>query len=156
MKKLMILLAMIVLSVTSQAATQTGQATVVIESVGITITAGTTMNFGTIISSTAADNMVLSTGGVVTGALGTGGSPAAGTFSITAADNTPLTISASNTTLTGPGAAMAVSTYTFNPTSGTSTNASGTMALNVGATLAVGANQTAGTYTGTYTLTVSY
>jgi hypothetical protein len=51
---------------------------------------------------------------------------------------------------------MAVSTYTFNPTSGTSTNASGTMALNVGATLAVGANQTAGTYTGTYTLTVSY
>jgi hypothetical protein len=50
---------------------------------------------------------------------------------------------------------MTVDTFTTNPATYT-TNSSGALTLDVGATLHVGANQTAGSYAGTYTMTVSY
>jgi spore coat protein U-like protein len=51
---------------------------------------------------------------------------------------------------------MTVNAFTSTP-SGTGTfNSGGTATLNIGATLAVGANQTAGSYTGTFSVTVDY
>jgi spore coat protein U-like protein len=58
------------------------------------------------------------------------------------------------TTLTGDGAAMAV-TFTTSP-SGTGALTAGAQTLYVGGTLTVGAVQTAGAYTGSYTVTVEY
>ncbi len=65
------------------------------------------------------------------------------TYSVTI----PATVS-----LTGPGSAMTV-TLT-DPGAGTLTG--GTDTFNVGGTLAVGASQTAGSYSGTYTVSVNY
>ena len=88
----------------------------------------------------------------------TGKPGAAGEFTITGNPNTAVTITLpASTTLTGPGAAMTVNNFTRYPLANASTlNASGTMTLKVGASLNVNAAQAAGTYNGTYTLTVSY
>lgn len=83
---------------------------------------------------------------------------AAGEFSITGNPNAPVAITLpSSATLTGPGAAMTVNNFTRTPSGeNSSLNSSGAMTLKVGASLNVNAAQAAGTYNGTYTLTVSY
>lgn len=83
---------------------------------------------------------------------------AAGEFLITGNPNAPVTITLpSSATLAGPGMAMTVNNFTRFPSAENSTlNASGTMTLKVGASLNVNAAQAAGTYNGTYTVTVSY
>jgi len=79
-------------------------------------------------------------------------------FAITGNPNTAVTITLpTSTTLTGPWAAMTVNNFTRFPATDSSTlNASGTMNLKVGASLKVNTAQAAGTYNGTYTITVSY
>ena len=144
---------------TVYAATQTGTATATIRA-AITVTAGQTMQFGTIGATATQGKIALSVAGARS--LSTGTNPLyttsqQGTFTITAEPSTALTISAANTTLSdGASHTMALDTYTFNPTSGSSTDGTGNMTLNVGATLTVAANQVSGAYTGTYTLTVVY
>ncbi len=83
---------------------------------------------------------------------------AAGVFSITGNPNTAVTITLPSTaTLTGPGAAMTVNNFTRTPAGDNSTlNSSGTMTLRVGASLNINTAQAAGTYNGTYNITVSY
>lgn len=82
----------------------------------------------------------------------------AGVFSVTGNPSTGITITLpSSATLTGPGAAMTVNNFTGYPSSTSATlGSSGTLTLNVGAQLVVNPAQAAGTYSGTYTLTVSY
>lgn len=82
----------------------------------------------------------------------------AGEFAITGNPNTEVKITLpSSVTLTGPGTPMTVNNFTSFPVDGTQTlNAAGTMTLKIGASLNVGTNQAPGTYSGTYTLTVSY
>ena len=58
-------------------------------------------------------------------------------------------------TLTSGGDTVTVDTFT-DDTAGTGTLAGGSDSFNVGATLNLGANQPAGNYTGTYTVTVEY
>jgi Domain of unknown function (DUF4402) len=60
-----------------------------------------------------------------------------------------------NTQLTGPGAPMAVDTFTSNPTFGGHTSHGVPESIFIGATLHVGANQAAGSYSGTFLLTVT-
>src|SRR5437867_1774544 len=60
---------------------------------------------------------------------------------------------AATASLTGPGTAMAAS---INAPPTTVIGAGGTQTFNTGGQLAVGANQTAGTYSGTYTVSVAY
>jgi len=83
---------------------------------------------------------------------------AAGAFSVSGNPNTSVSITLpSSASLTGPGAAMTVSNFTGYPSSTTATlNSSGNLTLNVGADLAVNAAQAPGTYSGTYSITVSY
>jgi hypothetical protein len=58
--------------------------------------------------------------------------------------------------LTGPGANMLVDVFTSNPTSPTSLGFLGQRTVRVGATLQVGASQTAGSYIGTFNVTIAY
>jgi Domain of unknown function (DUF4402) len=72
-----------------------------------------------------------------------------------------ITLPANGTvTLTGPGPSMAVNNFVSNPPAGASTGtlAVGTVTqtLDVGATLTVGAGQTPGNYSGTFSITAVY
>lgn len=83
--------------------------------------------------------------------------PAAGSFLVTGQPNAAVTVTLPTTaTITGSnGGTMTVNNFTKFPTT-TTLDATGSLTLKVGADLSVGANQTAGTYTGTYTITVNY
>jgi Domain of unknown function (DUF4402) len=83
--------------------------------------------------------------------------------------NNPVQLSVSNATinLTGPGAPMLVSLFRGNTNPGqvitilprnfqVQGQANGAFELHIGATLAVGANQTPGTYTGSWSLTLDF
>lgn len=70
------------------------------------------------------------------------------TYAITLPGNNEVTIK-------GPGEPMTVTKFTSNP-SGTGTLTGGTQTLSVGAMLTVGANQTAGAYTGEFSVKVAY
>ena len=117
------------------------------------------MNFASISAPAAGGNVVLAPAGTIGPVAGFVfvGTPAAGVFGATGSNNSPAVISFSTgDTLTGPGAAMALGTFTTNPASPTTFDNTGNLTINVGATLTVGANQVAGAYTGTYTITVVY
>lgn len=59
--------------------------------------------------------------------------------------------------LTGPGNGMFVNTFTSTPSgAGGNLGAGGSQALSVGGTLNVGSGQTPGSYSGTFSVTVSY
>lgn len=117
--------------------------------------------FGTIIpSSTSAGSVVIAQGGTrttnaVTGVPG--GTVSAATFTISGEENATYSLTMPTTVaLSGPGANM---TATLDPS--LDPNASQTMGssdttLNVGASLAVGQNQTSGAYTGSFNVTVAY
>ncbi|MEQ9556453.1 MAG: DUF4402 domain-containing protein [Rhodospirillales bacterium] len=91
--------------------------------------------------------------GVTGGASNLGGSHAAGAFTVTGATGATYSITIPGTvSLTGAGSPMTV-TLT-EPAGGTLTG--GTDTFNVGGTLAVGANQAAGSYSGSYTISVNY
>jgi hypothetical protein len=60
-----------------------------------------------------------------------------------------------STNLTGPGTAMVLNQFTVNPTSGYNTGLGG-QTIAVGGTLSVANNQTAGSYSGSFTVTVHF
>ena len=96
--------------------------------------------------------------GSVTGdvALVAGGTVAADAFTVTgsAARAFNITTSTGNTVSTGGATPATMALALSAPTTGTLTG--GTFALRVGGTLTVAANQAAGAYTGSYTVTVTY
>ena len=143
----------------------------------ITITKATDMNFGNVVTSSAAGTVVLlpdgtrsrtagstfipSNPGTVTAAAFTINGEGAATYSVTL----PLSVSLTG----GTGTAMTVATFTSTPgtvagagtlngSAGTADTAStaGTQTLLVGGTLAVGATQEAGVYKGDFDVTVAY
>ena len=166
MKKVLIsAAALVVLALThsanAQAATATGTANAKVLA-PIAISAGTPLNFGSIAASAALGTVVMTPAGVrsATGGVGlvTDGSnaPTSGVFTVTGAAGIGFSITLPvSTTLTGPGPAMTVNAFASTP-SGTGTLTAGTATVNVGATLNVAASQVAGTYTGTYPVTVNY
>ena len=119
----------------------------------ISVAKTTDMHFGTVAASATAGTVVLdyangrtATGGVTLPAGGA--TPTTGVFTVTGQGSSTFSISIPSTlTLTsGGGATMNVSSITCEQgTSGTLS--SGTKAINIGATLNVGAAQLAGTYT---------
>lgn len=161
MKKSLLLSALAIgltASTAAYAISVNGTAVAVIKA-AITANAGDQMNFGTINAAATAGTVVLSTAGVRSSSLTMYGTSTAGTFSVTAEPSTALTITFPATaTLTGtPSGTMTIGSFTHSsvPASDT-TDGTGTLALNVGATLNVGANQPSGTYQGTYAVTLSY
>ncbi|MGD8570053.1 MAG: DUF4402 domain-containing protein [Gammaproteobacteria bacterium] len=146
----------------AMAGSTTGNASAVIVT-PITISQTTQMNFGSIGPAAAASTVVLDTANSVTSATadvvpGTGA--ASGVFSVAgeAGFTYAVTLPASTSLSDGGGNTMTVDTWTTSAASGATPTLSGggTDTVNVGATLHVGANQAAGNYSGTYTISVNY
>jgi hypothetical protein len=62
----------------------------------------------------------------------------------------------SSVTLTGPGTSIQLTSLTSNPSSVGTFGAGGTATLSVGGTLGISANQAAGIYSGSFSVTVNY
>lgn len=141
----------------------TARATVV-QPIVITNTAA--MSFGSIVRPTAAGTVTLSTAGTVTatgGAAGnlvtgaSGPAPAAGEFQILSAPGRTFAVFAPIAfNLTNGGASMPVSLLTGALQTLSTTPATITYRLRVGATVTLAANQALGTYNGSYTLIAVY
>lgn len=116
------------------------------------------LDLGTIASSSAAGTVVLPTSSNTRTCTGVTcvGTAARARFQVTAATNTYVVgISHSPTaSLTGPGTAMPL-TLTAS-TNAITFNSASLEDIFVGGTLTVGANQAAGTYNGTFTVTADY
>ena len=148
-------------SVSAIAATATGNASATVLT-PITIAPVTALNFGTLSGNLSGGTVTLTAAGarsqIGTVVFATGGFSAASfkvdgtggaTFAVTY-PTVPLTVS--NGTVTMP---FTVSGQTIGTLSGTAPSV-GTLTFPVGGTLTVGASQAAGTYTGTYPMTVEY
>ena len=139
------------LAQTSDSENATASATIVAP---ITITKVADLDFGDIVAdATAAGSVTLSTAGVAvpTTVQHLGGESAA-SVSVTGVVGQTFSVSAiPGINLTGPGTAMPA---TFTSNCGTCTI--GTDGVAVGGTLTVNANQAAGSYSGVFTVTVSY
>jgi len=133
----------------------------------MTITKTMDLNFGKFMSgaAAAAGTVVIATddGQTVTGGVTTtaalGATAKAATFTVTGEPSSTYDLTyPAQTALTGPGAPMTIGTFTSAVDVGTvgTFTAAGSQVLSVGATLAVGANQTAGTYAGTLDVEVNY
>ena len=135
--------------------------TTVLSQINITESGTQKLNFGMFVAGTALNYITVSPAGVrtFTGGiklLGSGAS--ADLFTVTGDTSNPsfsITLPGSAVTLTSGSYTMTVDTFTSTP-SGTGTMSSGTLNITVGARLNVGANQHAGAYTGSYTITVAY
>ncbi len=127
----------------------------------IQVAVNTNMDFGRLAPTGTAGTVDLATDGSRTATnvdlLG-GGTVSAAVFDVTGAANEAysITLPASTTLADGAGNSMSVDTFAHDAGSSPSLNGAGSDQFNVGATLHVGANQTAGTYTGTFDVTVSY
>jgi len=143
-------------SVFAASATGNASATIVAP---LSITEDVAMDFGSISpDGTSATTVTITPAGAVSspdGAGIAGGAPAAGQFTVTGFGTLTYAVSYTGGNLTGPGANMAVSGFT-DSIGGAGALAGGTETFTVGADLAVGINQTAGAYSGTYTVTVNY
>jgi hypothetical protein len=97
------------------------------------------------------------TGGITL--VGQGAAASAAQFTVTGSPDAYYTIALPDAgtivELVGPGSAMRVSGFVSSP-SGRGQLLGGTQTLAVGATLTVGSNQTAGAYTGAFSVTVTY
>ena len=133
----------------------TGNASVQI-AIPVTVAETTALNHGTVTASGTVGTVTISNAGVrgVTGGVAAlGGSPSQGIFTVTGEGTSAFTTTVSATSsLSGPGTAMIA---TLTPTAPANLTA-GSATVNVASSLAVAANQTAGAYAGTYTVTVNY
>jgi len=128
----------------------------------ITVSETTQMSFGDISpDQLIATTVTLDTANGVTSGNGAGlagGVVASGAFSVSGfgALGFAITLPGNGVvTLAGPGVAMAVDNFT-DSLGGTGSLSAGAATFTVGAVLTVGANQTAGNYSGNYTVTVNY
>jgi hypothetical protein len=140
----------------ANAATVTATAKVeILAPVTLTQTAG--LDFGVVAGSAAGGKVTLTPASDVracTGGLVCVGAAQRGAFSVVGASGYTLAVTvAPTTTLTGAGAPMGV-TLTSSAATVLATGLAQT--FNVGGVLTVGAAQTAGTYTGTYSVSADY
>jgi hypothetical protein len=111
-------------------------------------------NIGTVVMSPSESNARTRTGGATLPAIA--GSPTAAKFTVTGEDALTYAITLpASTTLSSGGNNMTVNTFTSTP-SATGLLTEGTQVVYVGATLNVGASQAAGSYSGTFNVTVAY
>lgn len=144
-----------------------GDATVTVQTIPIEVTNVSTLDFGTLLpfgrpgtvtittagGSNTSNLLLIEQGSVAEWSVkGTGNAPYAVTLpaniSLTSdnGNESPMTVSAFRTSARSSGYSTPISVL----------DASGDGSFTVGATLNVGANQPAGTYTGSYEITVSY
>ena len=152
--------AVLVTGTTAMAADATGNASATVES-AISIVETTAMNFGTFAPTASAGTVTIATTGARTSTNvdELASSPSAATFTVTGGNLAAysITLPASSITLSDGGSeTMSVDTFVSDAGGSPALNGSGSDTFNVGAVLTVGANQVAGSYTGTYTVTVNY
>lgn len=127
----------------------------------IQIAQTTPLNFGVVGGSTSATNVILahdnSRSGSATLYTGFGAAAATGIFEVQGTPEATFTITLpTSVTLTDNNTnTMTVTAWTTNLTT-PAIELDGEVEMRVGATLNVGANQAAGTYNGTYAVTVAY
>jgi Mat/Ecp fimbriae major subunit len=141
----------------ANAATETATAEVeILAPVTLAQTVG--LNFGIVAAGLAAGTATIGTGSntaTCSPGLACVGTPARGAFEVVGADTTVVEITVdAATVLTGSGGADMNLTLNPSVTSLTATGAAQT--FYVGGTLAIGASQGAGTYTGTYDVSAEY
>ena len=134
----------------------------------ITLSAGTQLQFGTIVAdATSAADVILSPGNAITTTLTHLGENSVPTFNVTGEPLSTYSVTFSSETLTlthdapgtldGTTTVLTVDTFTSNSSNSIETlSASGTGSFQVGATLNVLANQAGGVYTGKFNVTVTY
>lgn len=141
-------------------ASDTGDISVTIQNQAITLTNDTTLAFGTILPFGRPGTAVVPPSGPESGSnvfISVPGSSAA--WSVTGVPNAPYAITLPSSAVVVSSGSNSMNVDTFTRTGGSSQiflDAAGNSSFNVGATLHVGANQPAGVYTGTYTVTVAY
>ena len=121
----------------------------------LTHTAGAALNFGKF--TTGAGTVVITpTGGQsATGSVNivTGGAPAADAFKVAGDTNRTFAITTTNSTVANGATTMA---FTTTPSAATGTLVAGAATFTVGGTLTALGTEGAGTYSGTYSVTVTY
>jgi uncharacterized protein DUF4402 len=128
----------------------------------ISLTKNTDMNFGDVVASGSLGTVILSTAAArsTTGgaSLGSATGVTAGSFAVAGQPSATyaITLPASVTVDDGATHTMTVDTFNSNPSGTGALSGAGTQTLLVGATLHVGANQVAGSYTGSFNVTVTY
>lgn len=129
----------------------------------VEVTKTQNLNFGTIAKSTSANTVTLTNAGArsaaVANTLINDSTETKGIMTITGPESTSVTIQEiADTTVTGPTGStpMAVTDFNTNPSGTVVLGSTGAQAVDVGAKLAVGANQTEGEYSGSYTVQVTY
>jgi len=150
-------------SVQGSAATATATASATISDAPIAITNTQPLSFGEISAGDQASTITLAADGTRTLASGnavlgaTAGSAA--TFDVTGESNKAFTINLPTTPVTlsdGGTNTMTVSNFVSDAGATPALDASGAATFNVGAELAVAANQAAGSYSGSFTVEVVY
>ena len=147
-----------------QSATASASATLVEAMAMVKVT---DLNFGTMTVPTGASTVVLSTSNTRTVASGdvtllsNTPSSSVATFTVTGGGSMSYTITLPNsvtiTETTGNTNTMTVSNFTSSSSNGSYTlDGTGTDLISVGATLSLGTDEIAGTYTGTFTVSVAY
>ena len=124
----------------------------------ISISAGGDMDFGTMVTTGTAGTVTVTPAGVRTSVNVDlfGGFPAAASFDVTGkVDQAYFITLPSSATLTSGANTMTIDTFT-DDAGASPTLPGGSDTFNVGATLNVGATQAAGTYSGTFSVTVNY
>ena len=137
----------------------------IVAPIAITEAAGGDMDFGSVSGDSDVANsstVVLSTAGAVTASVNAAVVPLTGaqaaTFDVTGAANAlyDIVLPSAAVTISNGTDNMTVDTFVGSLGASGTLSAGGTESFNVGATLNIAGNQPTGTYTGTYTVTVTY
>ena len=117
--------------------------------------------FGNVFSTTAGGTVTVSSAGVEssspTGLFAAANTPTAASFTVGGANNAVFAITLpSSASLTSGSNTMTVNTFTSSLGASSTLSAGGTATLDVGANLVLGASQAAGSYTGSFSVTVAY
>ena len=146
----------LVFSGAANAASVNGTASVDIAT-PISISQTSAMSFGTVAATTGTSSAVLTPAGGMTGTSSLGGTISAATFNVQGTSGSTYSISlpTADVTLSSANSSMIVNAFTHDA-GVTPTLTGGSVNFNVGATLNIGANQAAGSYTGTYAVTTNY
>lgn len=118
------------------------------------------LNFGAMIATPNSGKVVLDTAGVRTASggavLASAAGVAAASFQVDGEPNVAYNLALpASISITSGGNSMTVDTFTSDAAT-TQLDSKGTQAFNVGASLSVGANQAAGLYSGSFSVTVAY
>lgn len=140
----------------ADSATASASATV---SAPLTISKTTDLSFGTFAATNVAGTVTVSNTGTRTSSnvdLLSGGTTSAASFAIAGQSNASYSISIPASATLTSGANSMTATLTNNAPGSPALNGSGQATVGVGASLAVGASQAAGSYNGSFTVTVAY